>query len=425
VRLLVLFLFTLSCHAATYYVATTGNDSTGDGTIGNPWKTLNKGATTMGTGDTLNLRGGTYIETNWVNFYVNWKNNSTIQSYAGETATVQQNDANALEVIRVGGTSNNITFNGLILDNSLARTDIAGTTVVKLTDNCHNITFTNCTITSSPRGHGILMNTTGSTVGNHHVVACLFTNVAWDTQGGDSPPHCAYVQSASNIIERSTFDKGNQDFCIHNFDPGALGNIYRQNIIRNSGRGVGLMSPGFCQVYNNLIYSNNSIGIQFNFGTYSNTVANNTIMRLVNGSGISMDNSFGNFIENNIVTEITNGWAYAVGDTVTNTTLRNNLAASNRVYFAGSYIYITTVPGTSTTTNANKFGETFVVGLSSIPTDAHLLSGSDAIGAGRSESFFSTDYDGRTRGAWDIGAFAFNPLITKPIGAATLGFSTW
>lgn len=52
----------------TYYCATTGNNSTGDGSIGNPWLDL-RGATTGGAGtaiaagDLLYLRGGTYPDT--------------------------------------------------------------------------------------------------------------------------------------------------------------------------------------------------------------------------------------------------------------------------------------------------------------------------------------------------------------------------
>lgn len=42
------------------YIATTGNDSTGDGSISSPWRTLQKGIDSITAGDTLYLRGGTY-----------------------------------------------------------------------------------------------------------------------------------------------------------------------------------------------------------------------------------------------------------------------------------------------------------------------------------------------------------------------------
>jgi len=48
---------------ATYYIATTGNDVTGDGSIGNPWATLYKATTTVTTGNLIYVNAGTYTET--------------------------------------------------------------------------------------------------------------------------------------------------------------------------------------------------------------------------------------------------------------------------------------------------------------------------------------------------------------------------
>lgn len=49
-------------HAATYYVATTGNDTTGDGTSANPKKTIRAGIARMAGGDTLIVKAGTYSD---------------------------------------------------------------------------------------------------------------------------------------------------------------------------------------------------------------------------------------------------------------------------------------------------------------------------------------------------------------------------
>lgn len=47
---------------ATYYVAGTGNDTTGTGATGNPWRSLNKAHTSSANGDTIIVRNGTYEE---------------------------------------------------------------------------------------------------------------------------------------------------------------------------------------------------------------------------------------------------------------------------------------------------------------------------------------------------------------------------
>ena len=45
---------------ATYYIAPTGNDTTGNGSQGNPWQTINKAITASASGDTINLSAGTF-----------------------------------------------------------------------------------------------------------------------------------------------------------------------------------------------------------------------------------------------------------------------------------------------------------------------------------------------------------------------------
>src|SRR4051812_40483897 len=46
--------------AGTYYVATTGSDSTGTGTASEPWKTIQKAADSVGPGATVLIEPGTY-----------------------------------------------------------------------------------------------------------------------------------------------------------------------------------------------------------------------------------------------------------------------------------------------------------------------------------------------------------------------------
>lgn len=49
---------------ATYYIDPTGNDTTGTGSVGSPWKTLYKATSTVITsGNTIHINAGTYVET--------------------------------------------------------------------------------------------------------------------------------------------------------------------------------------------------------------------------------------------------------------------------------------------------------------------------------------------------------------------------
>lgn len=47
---------------ATYYVAITGDDNSGDGSLSNPWKTIQKAGDMLQPGDTCIIREGTYYE---------------------------------------------------------------------------------------------------------------------------------------------------------------------------------------------------------------------------------------------------------------------------------------------------------------------------------------------------------------------------
>jgi len=49
--------------ASDWYVATTGDDTSGDGSQGNPWRTIKYAISQAGSGDTIHVASGTYVET--------------------------------------------------------------------------------------------------------------------------------------------------------------------------------------------------------------------------------------------------------------------------------------------------------------------------------------------------------------------------
>lgn len=58
--ILLILCVALPAYCSTYYVATNGDDTTGDGSIGNPWKTIPTAITAAVAGDTIYLRGGNH-----------------------------------------------------------------------------------------------------------------------------------------------------------------------------------------------------------------------------------------------------------------------------------------------------------------------------------------------------------------------------
>lgn len=85
-RCLIALLLSVSvAWSATMFVATTGNDSTGDGSIGNPYLTITNGLTKLSAGDTLFIRGGNYHEK--LDLATDGASNSviTVSGYSNET----------------------------------------------------------------------------------------------------------------------------------------------------------------------------------------------------------------------------------------------------------------------------------------------------------------------------------------------------
>jgi len=71
-----------TAYCSTYYVSPTGNDTTGDGSIGNPWKTIPTAVTAAAAGDTIYLRGGTHVYTTSITITKNGTAGAKINLFA-------------------------------------------------------------------------------------------------------------------------------------------------------------------------------------------------------------------------------------------------------------------------------------------------------------------------------------------------------
>jgi len=64
---ILLFLISLSAFGQSYYVDDNGDDNTGDGSAGNPWKTIDKaGETVRASGSTIYVLAGLYVESDTI-----------------------------------------------------------------------------------------------------------------------------------------------------------------------------------------------------------------------------------------------------------------------------------------------------------------------------------------------------------------------
>ncbi len=160
---------------ATYYISTGGNDSTGDGSVGNPFQTLQYTLDNAADpGDTVVLRGGTYNEAVRIR-----EPDITIRSHSGEQAIIQTpyNDGSISQTIRLDVDSDRCRLTGLELvggyyyvikletrwdwGNPEDRTGTSGIIIedcvihgsgrdcIKITPNCDDITIRRCEIYDS------------------------------------------------------------------------------------------------------------------------------------------------------------------------------------------------------------------------------------------------------------------------------------
>ena len=133
----------VSCaHAATYYVATTGNDNN-PGTLAQPFRTIAKSiAVAAADGDTVSLANGTYNEHN-LDFGAK---NLTLTSQSGNPALCILDCQGLGQGIRINGGQKAATVTGMTIRNGVAaaRTSTGGAMTIAHS----NATVSNCVFSS-------------------------------------------------------------------------------------------------------------------------------------------------------------------------------------------------------------------------------------------------------------------------------------
>jgi hypothetical protein len=275
--------------AATYYVATTGNDTTGTGAIGAPFLTLPKALSVMTPGDTVFLRGGIYPTADQFTVPCGAPNLPiSIRNYQTETVTLQQTSTADRPVMNVGtGQCGYVVIEG----SYNASTDTRGIVLhgVRISPGDHSPD-------SSIGGHHITVRNVEIRATNSHMIVHGAHHIHLDNLDihDNVNSHCMYMHWNDSIIENSKIhgckgfgvhwrnSKGDQGECQPNC--GTERNIVRNNKIYNNGIGTAGGS-GFIwtygkdnQFYNNFVYDNFESGVTpggSNAKIWNNTIVNN------------------------------------------------------------------------------------------------------------------------------------------------------
>jgi len=409
---------TASTGSKTFYVATTGSDSTGDGSIGHPWLTPQHGFSSMSCGDTLYIRGGEYGglggQVGTVPFCSDWAHATNIKNYPGEHVVFTNPGQ---ESIMGFGTTNYPTHQSIFL---IMEADVQnGITFDAATENPK---ISSC-ITGLSIDYVRLINIECTNAGRVGIIPhgeyweIINANIhhnGLDTDPSHARSHGVYLTDGHCLIDGGRYwDNGG--YGIQIYDSGSTTNSY--NVVRNAliydnnltsngdplnGNGGGglILGNGTANgAYNNILWHNGQINIQINAScdhcfAYNNTQTGGMVgLEVVAGAS-------GTIVRNNII----------FGNQ------GSNIVDGN----SGS-------GGTSSLIDHNLTGDPMFANPQN--HDYRLLPGSPAIDAGIDlSSIFVRDFAGQSRPAgprFDIGAYEFgsaqaqsdngSPLVTLKV----------
>ncbi len=362
-------LLPLQVFATDYYVATTGSDTTGNGSQTSPWATIDKAGTAVQPGDVVHVAPGTYFgkvtvsasgtsgafityvsDTKW-GAVINCNTVSPCQD-----SSAFHNDGSYVKIIgfEVTGIGRDGIYSQgshVVIQNNHVH-DIAGPTSA----NCDN------------GGAGIMWDDYSAT--DQQALANYVHDIGWVNDSQCSGFHTVH-------------------------------GIYPVN-----------NSP---VVINNLVVHTRNYGVQLYHCANHALVINNTVVTagesgILNGNDPSCGtNNVGSILSNNV---LTNNGNYGFRDdsgNVSGGVYSNNLEFGNS---DGNY-----VASSGTVTNNVSADPKYVNGTGTHNGDYHLQSGSPAIDAGTSSNGPSTDLDGHARpigAGYDIGSYEYNSTTAAP-----------
>lgn len=347
--------FTIAAaHAATYYVASNGNDA-GAGTSAQPWRTLQKAANSARAGDLVLVANGAYVG---MNITADGTASAPITFRAnGNNVLVNSQNASSPDNINIEG-GDYVTIDGFIvedaprvgiravlatgvkiLNNTVRRSGLTGI----LSGYTPSIEISGNSASGSLDQHGIYVSNSTSAADNPIVRnnECFDNNENGLQFNGDCDVGGDGIISGA-LIENNVVHHNNwKGFSLISVQGSTIRNnlIYENGLLAGAG-GIHLADqPGCGKPSNNNIVVNNTIyepritGIRMSNGSTNNTIFNN----LVIASSLSrtiFDEGSGNFIDaaSNLMLTSLSGLFVAPGSEdyhLTSTSVALNRAALN------------------------------------------------------------------------------------------------
>jgi parallel beta-helix repeat protein len=239
----------------TYYVATSGNNETGDGTQGKPWRSIQHGMNQLHPGDRLYIRGGEYRES-MLTFARSGKSDAyiTVAGYPGEQAKLINSGGMAVFNLDAGSawTPKRLHEEAYLVIRDLHIDAVNGNQAIRIhgpllldeyKNNLaksrglrHNIWIVGCDITGGNGNESVL----GSGYGSHDII--ISNNRIRDMVGGVN----AFLFSDGTIIEWNTVTNTSTDAddagAIKSMAPGV---IIRYNTVHGNNRNPLSKKPGW------------------------------------------------------------------------------------------------------------------------------------------------------------------------------------
>lgn len=321
-------------NASTYYVAKSGSDSNTCAqaqTISTPKLTVNAGRACLGSGDTVLIRAGTYVEFIDGNTIPSGTAAfpTVISAYQSEVVTLRPTTGGVGgDVVWFSNEESYITFRGVNID--ATNVSVQG---IRITNATHHIRIENLEVMNAPASNCIGINDAGS----HHFT---FTNLHLHNCGANDLHHGIYLRGQDHIVENSNVHDISGSGIIINSGISGMNDrhtIRNNRVYHNGGEGILLGSGDDNVAYNNIVYNNGVTytgrGIRIYSGTprnnqiYNNTIYGNTWACIEISSDSTTAIVKNNVCWQNAINSVTNaGTGSTISNNLTTDPKFNNLA---------------------------------------------------------------------------------------------------